>query len=476
MSRTAEARRALTGLSADELNAAAAHLPEPLAAALRQLAGAGGGPEGDAALERALGRLAEDEAALRGRLGALERDLGHAGQDLASGVAALEALARQLSGSGGALAAAMDEALVRAPDLDPALAEALRQSAASARGLGDPAVLGALGGLGQLAAGLGPALARAANDPQGAQQVADQVLALEAAMHTLEQAAGAAEGSLRGLEEASQALAEEHPAQASALALARAELGEAAGQDSPIAWERALQAALAAGDLDAARRAGQKAAMAALAAGDYTRAAVVSHRVGDLAARQQDRRAEVHARLEEALALARLPEHRGSAKMLLAGAQATAAGDAELSARVRLVHGQTLEQWGEGQAAWALLRGLVADTLPDPQLAGLAGRAALSLGRLALADGRHHAAREQLGLALTLGRAGGEWMLYAPALSALLELALSSGDRAGVRALLRDGLTQAPRLGGPAAREALEGMVQALIARHGAELLQEAPG
>lgn len=485
MSQSAAARRALVqagltraGLTPAELDATAAHLPEPLATTLRQMSAALRSPDAAAALDAALAGVAADEAALRGQLHGLEAPLGAAGRDLAAGLAQLQALAASMGAAGAGLAATLEQALaaegpdaaaLREAGLTPALAQALRESAGSARALGDPAVLAALQGAGALGDAVGAALRGGSGAEERLEQ---QVLGLELAAQALEDAAQRVQAPLEALDQAAAALAADHPAEASTLAQASAALREQAGQPDPAAWEQALQAALRAEDLDAARRAGQQAQLAALAAGDHARAAVVAHRVADLAARQGDARAEVTARLEEALCLARLPEHRGSTRMILDGAQRAAGADRGLGARARLVRGQILEQWGEHAAAWDTLRPLQAEALPDPDLADIAGRAALSLGRVALATGRPTAAREQLGLALTLGRAGGDWRLYSPALSALLELALSTQDRAGARALLRDALAQAPRLGGPEARAALDRMVQALIAQYGPELLQ----
>jgi tetratricopeptide (TPR) repeat protein len=234
------------------------------------------------------------------------------------------------------------------------------------------------------------------------------------------------------------------------------------------AWDAVFEAAVRAALLPLARAAAQRLQLLAVDRGDMARVAVLAHRSADLAAQVGDLRAEVLARGEEALALARLPDHRDDALRIAEDAVArAAAGPTALHARARLAQGQVLEQVGEAARARAVFRKILEDARADTSFAREVAFAALHLGRLEL-SAQPHTGVKTLDFARELGRRGGEWRIYGPAARALLEHHMLGGDRFRVGVLLRELAVEAPRLGGDLGTAVFEEIRAELERRWGA--------
>lgn len=208
-------------------------------------------------------------------------------------------------------------------------------------------------------------------------------------------------------------------------------------------WRRALDRALAAGDLSLARRAARRVQAAALTRDDHRLVAVVAHRLAELAQCTGAPEVEVIARLEQALALARVERFADDARRIAAdavvGAEALAArGGADagdgvsrggaLLARARLMYGQLLDHLGDGAEARRVLRRLMREARDgDPTVLA---RAALVLGRLEQAHGQPAQAAKNLGYAFDVARERRDAALLDAATPALIEAALARGDEA----------------------------------------------
>jgi hypothetical protein len=483
MSTEPRARRvldALGGTSPEALRAAARVSPAPIQTMLEAVADALESADPEAALGAVMQGSAADTTEAQKLLGALSALLGTQLDAItATAVAAEEPLAQVDAARRALLAAKLPTPVSDgAPEADVALA-ALLERALDIAGDEAPvrAVRSALAESRSLAAIARDVLDGARRDPERAAHAA---ATLEARVRGLERALADAETAAAGLARVPALVAEFR-----ALAEARGELGavaelslvEAGLQerlhglgDSGVQarWSATFDAAVRAGQVPLARAAAQRLQMVAIERGDIARVAVLAHRTADLARDQGDVRAEVFARLEEVMALARLPEHRDDAKMLVAEviARAEASGEALLAARARLTRGQLLEHLGDAAGARAAYRALLAAAKADSSYPREVGRAALHLGRLELAD-HPTRARKDLGLAQVLGRRMGEWLLYGPAVVALIEHYTERDDRAPVGPLLRELAVEAPRIGGADGQRALDHVVGELVKRWG---------
>lgn len=475
---TERARRVLDALGAtspDQLRAAAAVSPAPVAGLLAGVADALESPDPAAALARVMGGAAADTAGaakllhlLSGVLGA-ELDTVAATATAAEGpLAEVDEVRRAFVARGGPpegadaeLARLMERALDIAGDEAPV--RAVRSALAETRSLAEVTK---------------DVLDEARRDPDKAAQAA---ATLEARVKGLEKALGHAEDAVAGVAKVLplvsdlRALAEtrgRHDA-AAQLALVQAGLeermrglGDAGVQ---ARWQAVFDAAERAGLVPLARTAGQRLQMVAIERGDLTRVAVLAHRTADLARARGDVRAEVFARLEEVVALARLPDHRDDARAMIGDviARAEQTGERLLAARARLTQGQLLEQLGDTAAARVVYRDLLTAAKADPSFPREVGRAALHLGRLELANNQPAAGRKHLTLALVIARNLGEWLLYAPTNVALIEHHADRDERVEVGQLLRELAAQAPRLGGAQGQRTLDAVVDELVERWG---------
>ncbi|MES2638683.1 MAG: hypothetical protein V4850_04355 [Myxococcota bacterium] len=482
MSTEPRARRvldALGGTSPEALRAAARVSPAPIQTMLEAVADALDSADPEAALGAVMQGSAADTTEAQKLLGALSALLGTQLDTItATAVAAEEPLAQVEAARRALLAAKVPTPPEGAPEADVALAALLARALDIA---GDEApvraVRSALAESRSLAAIAKDVLDGARRDPERAAHAA---ATLEARVRGLERALADAETAAAGLARVPALVAEFR-----ALAEARGELGavaelalvEAGLQERlhglgdtgvQARWQATFDAAVRAGQVPLARAAAQRLQMVAIERGDIARVAVLAHRTADLARDHGDVRAEVFARLEEVMALARLPEHRDDAKMLVAEVitRAEASGEALLAARARLTRGQLLEHLGDAAGARAAYRALLAAAKADSSYPREVGRAALHLGRLELAD-QPARARKDLGLAQVLGRRMGEWLLYGPAVVALIEHYTEHDDRAPVGPLLRELAVEAPRIGGADGQRAFEHVVGELVKRWG---------
>lgn len=470
---------ALGGTSPQALRAAALVSPAPIQAMLEGVANALESDNPEAALSAVMQGSAADTTEAQKLLGALSGLVGSQLDILsATATAAEEPLAQADAARRALLAAELPTPPEGAPEVDVALA-ALLERALDIAGDEAPirAMRSALAESRSLAAIAKDVLDGARRDPQRAAHAA---ATLEARVRELERALAHAETAAAGLARVP-ALVEEFRA----LAEARGELGavaelslvEAGLQERlhglgntgvQARWQATFDAAVRAGQVPLARAAAQRLQMVAIEAGDIARVAVLAHRTADLARDQGDVRAEVFARLEEVMALARLPEHRDSARELIAEAiaRAESSGEPLLAARARLTHGQLLEHLGDLAGARGVYRALLTAARSDTSYPREMGRAALHLGRLEFAD-QPSLARKDLSLAQAIGRRVGEWLLYGPAVVALIEHHTELDERAAVGPLLRELAVEAPRLGGADGRRAFDHVVGELVKRWG---------
>jgi hypothetical protein len=473
--RTSSILRALRGLSPADLAAAAAAAPQPLAGHLAGLAAVLSAPDPAAALAALLDPLTADAATL-------QQQLDRAGSQLQAQLgglsAALAALAEPLDGL--TLPDALPEDLLENLD-DPALSailtEALQLSggadlAAKARAaIAEGAALtGELAGM----------LEAARRDPEaaaGGQAIQARIDRLTATLAELEAAGQALPDALSLLDRLRRLAEQQHHPVAVDIAIAQAALWDARGDQPPQSlqqrWREALDLALRHQNLPAAQQAAQRTQLLALSRSQPLPAATAAAEVATLARSLDVRRAEVLALLEESLILAGVHERRDDALRRLRAALARAEGHPDLAARVRLSAGQTLERLGEHAEARRAWRDLLRQPDSAAAFPAEAGRAMLYLGRQEARQGRAEAARTHLTGARDIGRSTGDWLLYAPALIALLEDRVRVDDVLGAGALIREARALAPR-GGPGATAALEEMVSYLRGRWGAEILDAA--
>lgn len=463
---------ALSGLSPAALQAAARTAPPPLGGHLAGLAAALGSSDPGAALAALLDPMTADTEAIRAQLDSagagLQAQLSGLGSVLEALGAPLEALTLPES-----LPEDLDD-----PKLTAILTEALQLSGSTdLAGLMREAI--AEGSA--LTEDLAGALSEARRDPEQAARTAaaiqDRIQRLTDTLAALESAEAVLPGAMSMLSRLRRlAEARQHPV-AVEIAVAEAALWDARG-DQPARvlqarWREALDLALRHQALPAARQAAQRLQLRALSRRQPLPAAVAAAEVATLARTLGDRRAEVLALLEEALILAGIHERRDEALMRLRGALARAEGHPRLAARVRLSAGQTLERLGEHGEARRAWRDLLKQPGCATAFPAEYGRARLYLGRQEARRGHIEAAREHLAAARSAGRDTRDWLLYAPALIALLEDRVKADDVAGAGALIREARVLAPR-GGPKAIEALEGMVTFLRGRWGADAVDAA--
>ncbi len=463
---------ALRGLSPAELQAAAQAAPPPLSGHLVRLAAALAAPDPEAALAGLLDALAAAPKGLGEQLGSAEEGL----QGQLSGLKTLletlgapldnltlpDALPDDLDDPD--LAAILTEALQLSGGTD--LAEMMREAIAEGSALSDD---------------LAAAISQARRDPEQAARtsaaIQDRIQRLTDTLTTLETSAEVLPSAMSMLDRLRRlAAARQHPV-AAEIAVAEAALWDAAGDQPPrilqARWRAALDLALRHQALPIAQQAAQRLQLRALSRRQPLPAATAAADIATLARAVGDRRAEVLALLEEALILAGVHERRDDALMRLRGALARAAGHPALSARVRLSAGQTLEKLGEHGEARRAWRELLKQ--PDCETAFPAeyGRARLYIGRQEARTGRMEDARANLTAARNTGRNTDDWLLYAPALIALLKDRVAADDITGAGVLIREARILAPR-GGPKAVEALEGMVDFLRGRWGTDAVDAA--
>lgn len=457
--RVATLLSALDGVPPASLEAASAHLPGELGALLRAVAAALRSQDPEAALQDALSGLPVDPARAGAQLQSLDLGLR----------AAMDALRGQLDGAVAqtdALASsaeALNQELERLQpgEADPEIAAILARATALARDQGALRAVREATSQGQaLTAEIEALLGQARRDPAFAQA---RLPALEARVRALEASLQATEAARPPLSELEavvrdlRAVGEQRGQPVAELAVVQAGLVEARlgprAAETTAAWVSALQAALAARDLLAARVAGQRVQAAAIERQDLPQVAVVAHRIADLAEAQGDLRAAVIARLEEASCLARMPEYQADARRLTEQAvgRARASGDPALVARAELTAGQLSESLGDLAEARRIYRRFLEDRKSDTRHPAEVGRAALHLGRLEARRGAARAARDALGLAYEIARVSGDGLLYAPAVAALLEQLSAADARDAAFALLREAEVLVPSLCGPAA-------------------------
>jgi hypothetical protein len=213
-----------------------------------------------------------------------------------------------------------------------------------------------------------------------------------------------------------------------------------------VKWRRALDLALGAKKLDLAWVAGKRVQVEALDIGDKKLAALVAHRVADLAAASGSIEAELTARMEEALLLVRLDgfaeQGRAMSDTTLARA---AAAPPHVQARVGLMAGQLQEVVGDDARARILYRRV----MQHKDAAGPAelGRAALHLGRLELRAGQPAQGRKNVRLAYDLALKNADAMLYAEAVPTLIESLLEAGREPDAAAVVQEARARYSRLG-----------------------------
>lgn len=463
---------ALSGLSAAEVRQTAAQVPPPLRTLLERLAEALESADPKAALTALLAEIDADPAVLQEQIARTE-DL--VGTQLTGLRQALHRMAAPLEGlsvprvpddlDDPALTAILSEALQLTGEVD--LAALMRDAIAEGSRITDD---------------LAEAMAAARQDPQRAARatgaVQDRIHHLQDTLQKLESIGDTLPGAL-GLLGKMRMLAEkrEHPV-AVEIALAEAALQDARGELPPRIlqekWRDALSTALRHQALPQARQAAQRIQLIAISRNDPAPAAVAAGEVATLARALGVRRAEVLALLEESLILAGIHERRQDALRRLRAALSRAEGqDSALQARVRLSAGQTLERLGEHGEARRTWRALVQQPDGENSHPAELGRALLYIGRQEARRGKRDNARKILDNARRIGQRTGDWMLYAPALIALLEDRVDANDIAGAGALIREARQLAP-YGGERAVEALEGMVSFLKGQWGAETVDNA--
>lgn len=210
--------------------------------------------------------------------------------------------------------------------------------------------------------------------------------------------------------------------------------------DARRLWRRSLDLALKSGDVERAWTAGKHVQAEALADGDWSRVAVVAHRVADLTPAEDPRHAL--ARMEECLALARLPKFIEDARQIALGVLRDAEGaPPSQQARLWLMAGQLSEQLAEPAEARIRLRHTM--TLAKDGPADVLGRAALHLGRLEEAADHKHQARQALELAWRVAGTTGDWGLFNAAAPAWIEHLRARGEVDAARGALTQALTLA---------------------------------
>lgn len=438
--RVAQVVAALDALPPGALDGAAAALPGRPGDVLRAVAAALRAPDRQAAVRRVVeadlgglealqGLLGPVRADVRGRLARVKADLDRAGR-LAG---ALDGLRRDL---GEAVAAAVD-----AVADDPELAAAARQAQAELDA--DEAFRAAERAMAAIAA-VRETLERAtAGAPPEEARLREQATRLEAEAAAVQRTT---EGLHRRLLPAVARLAEvtrsrNHPAAADLAAVEAGLAEQAAGPadaDVRQRWRRALDLALATGNLGVAWSAGKRVQAEAIQGEDLRLAAVVAHRVADLAGTRGDVARELIARMEEALLLVRLPAFIEKGRAMCGDALARAEEAAPPArARVLLMAGQLSERVGDDTEARKLFRRVMRLAKDDPSFPAELGRAALHLGRLEARAGQPAQARKDLRLAHDIGAGRGDVVLYTEAVPSLVEALVEAGADAEAGEVVR---------------------------------------
>ncbi len=213
-----------------------------------------------------------------------------------------------------------------------------------------------------------------------------------------------------------------------------------------VKWRRALDLALGAKKLDLAWVAGKRVQIEALDIGDKKLAALVAHRVADLAAESGSIEAELTARMEEALLLVRLDgfAEQGCAMADTTLARAEAAPP-HVHARVGLMAGQLQEVVGDDARARILYRRVMQHK--DAARPAELGRAALHLGRLELRAGQPAQGRKNVRFAYDIAVKSADAMLYAEAVPTLVESLLEAGREPDAAAVVQEARARYARLG-----------------------------
>lgn len=376
-----------------------------------------------------------------GQLKRVEAELGRA-----------DTLATSLQNAQDELTSALDPLVERVAD-DRELATAARAAAAELR---DPAITALVADITADAAAIRARLAALANAPLVGPppDLAD----LEPRLVRLEARARAATALGQSLPErvakpiaalAELARTRNHPA-AAELAQVDARMEEmAAGlpaQSTRVKWRRALDLALAARRIDLAWTAGKRVQVEALDSGERRLAAVVAHRVADLAQSVGDAERATLARMEEALLLVRIPgfEEQGRAltEQVLTGSEAAPAA---IRARIGLMAGQAFEALGDDARARTLYRRVMRlkDEAPAPEL----GRAALHLGRLELRGGQPSQGCKNVRFAYDGAVGRGDVALWAEAVPVLTEALVEAGREDEAAAVVADARARYGRMG-----------------------------
>jgi len=237
-------------------------------------------------------------------------------------------------------------------------------------------------------------------------------------------------------------------------------------------WQQALDLAMDSGSLTALQDAARVLQAAATDTGDVARVAQLAGIVSQAADAQGDYPARVLSRLEEGLALAHSGQAaRGAAVADEAGQIARLSEERALEQRARLTQAQILELSPSGAGATKIYRELL-DEL-DPNSAreqGLAGRAALGLGRCASGKERHRA----LLLARDIGRRSGDRFLFIPACLALVDLHVALNQRPQAIAALVQGRALTARMGGAQAAHPFDQVAAGLREEWGATAFDRA--
>ena len=425
-------QQALSGLSPQQLAQAAAAVPPPLGDILRALAA------GD--LATVLGNLKPDAA--------LQGDVDQAAAALGPLLSQLRAQSDAVTQAADRIASEADAVTAQGREIVDALPEDHHLHGLLQRAVGlleRNELTEAINAVLHEAGGVADAAARTVAQPDES-RLSETISRLEAHTGTLERTADEARALLPALLEAV-------AARSSSREAAEAALVHAGLTNTTAAWQAALDAALRAEHLSAASLAGQRLQLGALRGGQPDAAAKVAMSVGGLAWNIGNGRQGVLSGLEVASHLASAGRKRMALDALrgvLDRAERevpTMVPRAHLDAsRILLTLGQT----SDARRGWRRL--LRRDDL-DP---GIRARAELYLGRLHADGGAPDKGLPLLESAHSFGVTQRAAMLYAPALIALMKIAIDRGDRDRAGSLLREARQLAPTMGGGGAVSAVQ--------------------
>lgn len=240
---------------------------------------------------------------------------------------------------------------------------------------------------------------------------------------------------------ASLTITRKSPSSPAVCAVAASSVATLQGPTHPSAqrlWRQALDAAVQQRDGARAWAAGKHVQAEGVLREDWALVALVAHQVADLHPEESER-AQL-ARLEEALALARISKHREMAGRIashvLIGAQRATRVH---QARLWLMAAQVSELLGEDIEAIHRLRAALEHSKGGP--ADVMGRAALHLGRLEAAAGHKHQARQALELAWRVAGTTGDYSLFSAAAPAWIEHLRAAGETDAAREALQRAVT-----------------------------------